>query len=87
MLPFVYAERWEIMTAREHLSKHDRHDREIAEIRAIQKTTNEHLGKLARAMLQLNAALNKLSAEVRELTGHMRRGGSNGHAKRKVDLQ
>lgn len=79
------------MTTKEHLSKHDR---EIAAIRTLIKTgmlmlsRNQHqINQLVTAQKRTETNLNKLTGEVRELTAHMRRGGSNGHSKRKVDLQ
>jgi hypothetical protein len=70
------------MTTKEHLSKHDR---EIAEIRAIQRTTNEYLGKLARAMVELSAAQKETQASLKAYLDSRR--VTNGHSKRKVDLQ
>ena len=55
------------MTAREHLSRHQRHDREIAEIRAIQKRTDESIAKLA-------SAHSKEAAEIWLLMGKLAKG-------------
>jgi hypothetical protein len=52
------------MTTKEHLS---RHDREIAEIRAIQKRTEESIAKLASAHA-------KEKAEIWELMGKLAKG-------------
>jgi hypothetical protein len=67
------------MTAKEHLSKHGR---EIAEIREIQRTTNEYLGRLARAMVQLATAQRRTETALANFI----RARSDGHSKRKVDL-
>lgn len=79
------------MTTKEHLSKHDR---EIAAIRTLIKTgmqmlsrNQQQINELVRAQRRTEDSLNKLTGEVRELTAHMRRGATNGHTKRKVDLE
>jgi len=79
------------VTTKERLSKHDR---EIAAIRTLIKAgmqmlsrNQQQINELVRAQRRTEASLNKLSSEVRELTGHMRRGAGNGYTKRKVDLQ
>jgi len=79
------------MTTKEHLSKHDR---EIAAIRKLillgMKLVNlnqQQINRLTQDQRRTEANLNRLSSEVRELTGHMRRGATNGHTKRKIDLQ
>jgi hypothetical protein len=63
------------MTAKEHLS---RHDREIAEIRAIQKQTEENIGKLVvgteESIARLASAHAKETAEIWVLLGKLARG-------------
>lgn len=46
----------------------------------------QQINELVRAQRRTEDSLNKLTGEVRELTAHMRRGTTNGHTKRKVDL-
>ena len=72
------------MTTKEHLSKHDR---EIAAIRKLILTGMKMLNHNQQQINQNQRQLNQLTQEVRELTAHMRRGATNGHTKRKVDLQ
>jgi hypothetical protein len=79
------------VTANGHLSKHDR---EIAAIRTLIKVgmqmlsrNQQQINELVRAQRRTEASLNKLTGEVRELTAQMRRGVTNGHTKRKVDIQ
>ena len=47
----------------------------------------QQIHRLVRAQGPTEASLNKLTGEVHELTAHMRRGATNGHAKRRVDRQ
>jgi hypothetical protein len=46
----------------------------------------QQINELVRAQRRTETSLNKLTGEVRELTATLRRGGTNGHAKRKIDL-
>jgi hypothetical protein len=73
------------MTPREHLMKHDR---EIAEIRALIKLNTEHIGKLSEHMGKLARAMRELAAAQKRteaaLAGFISR--TNGHSKRKIDL-
>jgi len=59
------------MTAREHLS---RHDREIAEIRAIQKRTQESTDRLAARTEELASVHAKEAAEIWMLMGKLAKG-------------
>lgn len=65
----------EIMTSKEHLS---RHDREIADIRAIQKRTEENIAKLAirteESIAKLASAHAKEAAELWVLMGKLAKG-------------
>jgi hypothetical protein len=70
------------VTTKEHLTKHDR---EIAEIRENNRQTSDLLRRLARAMLELNAAQKRTDAALKAYLESRR--GTNGHTKRKVDLQ
>lgn len=72
------------MTTKEHLSKHDR---EIAAIRKLILTGMKMLNRNQQQINQNQHQLNQLTQEVRELTAQMQRGATNGHTKRKVDLQ
>ena len=63
----------------------DRHDHEMAVIRAAQLKTNGILGKLARGMLQLQAAQKRTEQALANYIS--RTTPRNGHTKRKVDLQ
>ena len=79
------------MTTKEHLSKHDR---EIAAIRTLIKAgmqmlsrNQQQINELVRAQRRTGASLNKLTGDVRQVMAPMRRRATNGHAKRRVDLQ
>jgi outer membrane murein-binding lipoprotein Lpp len=71
------------MTAEEHLSKHDR---EIAAIRSTLSAGAVLVTHNQRQLDRLTAEVRKLAASVTELTNSLKR-GTNGHAKRKIDLQ
>ena len=62
------------MTAREHVSRHQRHDREIAEIRAIQKQNEENIRKLDKTIDKLASAHSKETAEIWVLMGKLAKG-------------
>jgi len=64
------------MTAREQLS---RHDREIAEIRAIQKRTQESVDRLAARTEELASAHAKEAAETWMLMGKLAKGSEAAH--------
>ena len=64
------------MTAREHLS---RHDREIAEICAIQKRTQESVDRLAARTEELASAHAKEAAETWMLMGKLAKGSEAAH--------
>jgi len=76
-------------TIREHLSKHDR---EIAAIRKLVLTGMKMLVKLETSQREFQVAQRELQASQRETDKELKilirslRGGTNGHAKRKVDL-
>jgi hypothetical protein len=70
------------VTTKEHLSKHDR---QIAKI-------EELMGRFARGMLQLHGEIRELAAAQKRTDAALKaylesRRGSNGHTKRKIDLQ
>ena len=65
------------MTTKEHLARHERHDREIAEIRAIQKRNEESIGRLTvrtEEIAEQEAATSKEKAEIWVLMGKLARG-------------
>ena len=72
------------MTTKEHLSKHDR---EIAAIRLLLRQGMRLLVEVQQAQKRTEQNLNRLDLKVEALVDSMRRGGGNGHAKGKVDLQ
>lgn len=70
------------MPTKEHLSKHDR---EIAKVLEI-------MNKFARGMLQLHGEMRELAAAQKRTDATLKaylesRRATNGHTKRKVDLQ
>lgn len=78
------------MTLKERV---DRHDREIAAIRKLTLTgmkmlnrTNERLDRLVTARRETDRQLKSLCADVQALVNTVRR-GTNGHTKRKLDLE
>jgi septal ring factor EnvC (AmiA/AmiB activator) len=71
----------------------DQHDREIAAIRKLilagmkmLNRTNERLDRLVTAQRETDRQLKSLRADVQALVSTLRR-GTNGHTKRKLDLQ
>jgi len=69
-------------TIREHLSKHDR---EIAAIRKLVLTGMKMLVRLETSQRELQASQRETDKELKILIRSLR-GGTNGHAKRKVNL-
>jgi hypothetical protein len=70
------------VTTKEHLSKHDR---EIAKILEL-------MGRFARGMIQLQTEMRELAAAHKQTEAALKayfesRRATNGHTKRKVDLQ
>jgi hypothetical protein len=70
------------VTTKEHLSKHDR---EIGKILDL-------MGRFAKGMLQLQSDLRELAAAQKRTEAALRaylesRRATNGHTKRKIDLQ
>jgi hypothetical protein len=47
----------------------------------------QQINQLITAQRRTENSLNMLTVEVRELTGRPKRGGTNGHTERRVDLQ
>ena len=72
------------MTTREHLSKHDR---EIAAIRLLLRQGMHLLVKVQRQNDRTAQNLERLERKVEAFIDSMRRGGGNGHAKGKVNIQ
>jgi Xaa-Pro aminopeptidase len=70
------------VTAKEHLSKHDR---EIAAIRKLILTGMKMLNSNQRQIRELIAAQKRTEASLKALIDSRR--ATNGHTKRKVDLQ
>jgi hypothetical protein len=70
------------MTTKEHLSKHDR---EIAAIRVLLKTGISLLNRNQQQISQLIAAQTRTEAALKAFIES--RQASNGHSKRKIDLQ
>jgi len=77
------------MTSKEHLSKHDR---EIAAIRTLLKAgmsllnrNQEQINHLAKDLRELAAAQKRTEAALKAFIES--RQASNGHSKRKIDLQ
>jgi hypothetical protein len=71
------------VTTKEHPSKHDR---EIGAIRSTLKVGALLVTHNQQQLNRLTAEVRNLAASVRELTNSLKR-SSNGHAKRKIDLQ
>ena len=77
-------------TTQERLTKHDR---EIAAIRKFVLTGMQMLTKIQASQRELQASQRELQASQRETDKQLQilirslQGGTNGHAKRKVDLQ
>jgi hypothetical protein len=70
-------------TTQERLTKHDR---EIAAIRKLILTGMKIIANLAASQRELQASQRETDKELKLLIRSLR-GGTNGHAKRKVDLQ
>ena len=72
------------MTTKEHLSKHDR---EVAAIRLLLRQGMHLLVKVQQENDRTAQNLTRLERKVEAFIDSMQRGGGNGHAKGKVDLQ
>jgi hypothetical protein len=81
------------MTTKEHLARHDKHDREIAAIRKLVLTGMKMLVRIEAAQKRTDASLKELAAAQKATEASLKafidtmRGGGNGHAKGKVNLR
>jgi hypothetical protein len=79
------------MTNKEHLARHDKHDREIAAIRKLVLTGMKMLVRIEAAQKRTDASLKELAVAQKATATSLKafidsmRGG-NGHTKRKLDL-
>ena len=78
------------MTEKEHLARHDKHDREIAAIRKLLLTGMQMLVRYReeshREMKELREAQKRTEASLKAFIDTMR-GVGNGHGKGKVDVK
>jgi len=74
------------MTEKEHLARHDKHDRQIAAIRDLVQQGFRLIIEGRKEMRELRAAQKRTDASLKALIDTMR-GVGNGHAKGKVDLK
>ena len=78
------------MTLKERVDQHDReidtHRREIAAIRKLILMGMRMINSVAAAQKRNEAVLKRLEANIESLANYNRR-GTNGHTKRKLDLQ
>jgi hypothetical protein len=85
------------MTTKEHLERHDKHDREIAAIRKLvlqgtrmvsdyHQETRAYVRESRKEMRELREAQKRTEASLKAFIDTMR-GVGNGHAKGKVDLR
>lgn len=69
------------MTTKEHLSKHDR---EIAEIRENNKATSVLIRQTMILVNRNTRDIRTLAAKIDDFVDSLRRGGTNGHPKRRI---
>jgi methionine synthase I (cobalamin-dependent) len=85
------------VTTKQRLDKHeerlDKHDRQVAAIRALIQEGMRLVIETRKDLRTLNAAQNRLAAmqqvteaKLQVLIDSMKRGGGNGHSKKRVDL-
>ena len=74
----------DIVTTREHLSKHDR---EIAAIRTLIRQGTRLLVETQRVQRRTETNLDRLERKIDAFIDSMRRGGGNGRVKGKLNIQ
>lgn len=78
-------------TAKERLDKHERqlaiHDRQIKAIRDLVHEGIRMMIEFRKDMRALAAAQKRTDASLKAYLDSLKRGGPNGHSKRKLDLQ
>jgi len=80
-----------VPTTKERLDKHERqiaiHDRQITAIRDLVREGIRLMVEFRKDMRALAAAQKRTDASLKAYLESLKRGGTNGHTKRKLDLE